>query len=153
MQTEKGKYNVHNRNTFTPKRIAEYSESEESLEEETCRPTKKCLKVTEGFNSKEVDCHASSVKNVVKVISSNGSESDFQVSIQYSLLCKKLLMSNLLIKDNSVEDQHNLAILAKFNCKKDMAWDVHLFSDRIKVKFIKGSTTKTLDGQWCTICR
>jgi hypothetical protein len=148
MQTEKGKYNVHNQNMSTPKRIAEYLESKESSEEKTCQPTKKCLKVTEGFDSREVDCHASSVEDIIEVTSSNGSESDFQVSIQHSLLCKKLLMSNLLMKDDGVEDQHDLAIPAKFNCKKDMAQDMCLlFSDRIKVKFIKGSTTKTLDRQ------
>jgi hypothetical protein len=46
-------------------------------------------------------------------------------------------MSNLLMKDDGVEDHHCLAIPAKFNCKKDMAWDVRLlFSDRMKVKFI-----------------
>ena len=70
----------------TPKRIAKYSESKESLEEETCWPTKKCLKVTEGFDSKEVDCNTSNIKDIVEVTSSNGSESDFQVSIQHSLL-------------------------------------------------------------------
>jgi hypothetical protein len=126
MQTEKGKYNAHNRNTSTPKRIAEYSESKESLEKETCWPTKKHLKVTKGFDSEEVDCHASSIEDIIEMTSSNGSESNFQVSIQHSLLCKKLLMSNLLIKDDSVEDQHDLAIPVKFNCKKDMAQDMHL---------------------------
>jgi hypothetical protein len=74
------------------------------LEEKTCWPTKKCLKVTEGFDSEEVDCHASSIEDVVEVTSSNGSESDFQVSVQHSLLCKKLLMSNLLMKDDGIED-------------------------------------------------
>jgi hypothetical protein len=58
------------------------------------------------------------------------------------------------MKDDGVEDHHHLAIPAKFNCKKDMARDVRLlFSDRMKVKFIKGGTTKTLEGWWCTICR
>jgi len=61
----------------TPKRIAKYSESKESLEEETCWPTKKCLKVTEGFDSKEVDCNTSNIKDIVEVTSSNGNESDF----------------------------------------------------------------------------
>jgi hypothetical protein len=63
-------------------------------------------------------------------------------------------MRNLIVKDDSVEDHNHLAIPAKFNCKKDMAQDVRLlFSDRVKVKFTKGSTTKTLEGRWCIICR
>ncbi len=69
----------------TPKRIAKYSESK-FLEEKTCQPTKKCLKVTEGLDSKEVDYNASNIEDIVEMTSSNGGESDFQVSIQHSLL-------------------------------------------------------------------
>jgi hypothetical protein len=65
-----------------------------------------------------------------------------------------LPMSNLLVKDNAVEDRHHPVIPAKFNCKKDMAQDVCLlFSDIIKVNFTQGSTTKTLEGRWCNTCR
>jgi hypothetical protein len=83
-QTEKGKYNMHNQNMSRPKRIAECSESKESSEEETHRPTKKCLKVTEEPDSEVVDCHTSS--DIVEVTSSSGGKSNFQVSAQHSLL-------------------------------------------------------------------
>jgi hypothetical protein len=86
MQTKKGKYNVHNRKPSTPKRVAECFSSEESSDEETHRPTRKCSKFAEGSDSEEVDCHTSNIKDVVEVTSSNGSEFDFQVSVRHSLL-------------------------------------------------------------------
>jgi len=63
-------------------------------------------------------------------------------------------MSNLLMKDDGVENHCHLEILAKYNCKKNMAQDMCLlFNDRMKVKFIKGGTAKTLEGWWYTIYR
>jgi hypothetical protein len=63
-------------------------------------------------------------------------------------------MSNLLVKDDGVEDHHHIAIPTKFICKKDMAQDVRLiFSDKTEVKFIKDNTSKTLEGWWCNPCR
>jgi hypothetical protein len=68
----------------TPRRIAECSKSEDSSEEETHRPTKKCSKVTKGLDSEEVDCHSSNVEDIVEVTSR--SKSDFGMSVRHSLL-------------------------------------------------------------------
>jgi len=56
------------------------------------------------------------------------------------------------VKNDSVEN--TLAIPAKFNSKKDMAQDVRLlFTDKVKVKFLKDGVAKTLEGRWCIPCR
>jgi len=82
-QTEKGKYNVCNQRQNPSKRIAKGSEPEESSEEETHQPHKKCPKVTEHTDSEGVGHNGSNIEDVVEVASSNGgsaSESDVQVS-------------------------------------------------------------------------
>jgi hypothetical protein len=63
-------------------------------------------------------------------------------------------MNNLLGKDGGIEGHHHLPIPAKYNCKKDMAQDVRLlFTDRVKVKFIRDGNANTLEGRWCKTCR
>jgi hypothetical protein len=82
-QTEKGKYNARNQRQNPSKRIAKSSEPEESSEEETRQPHKKCPKVTEHTDSEEVGHNGSNIEDVVEVASNNGgsvSESDVQVS-------------------------------------------------------------------------
>jgi hypothetical protein len=150
-QTEKGKYNARNQKK---KRIVEESYSEESSEEETRRPQKKRSKLAEDTDPEEVDSNASNIEDVVEVTSNDGSESDFQVSILHCFAKHSRSVTELTVKGNVVEDVTRLAIPGKFNCKKDMAQDVRLlFSDRMKVKFTKGGTTKTLEGRWCITCR
>jgi hypothetical protein len=47
-----------------------------------------------------------------------------------------------------------LTIPATTNSKKDMAQDVRLlFSDRVKVKFVKDGVVKNAEGRWCHTCR
>ena len=93
MQTERGKYNVRGQKQ---KRIAEHSESEESLKDETRQPYKKHSTLAEDIDSGcDTFKNTSNIKSVIEVSSGNGSESDFQMSIWHLLLLKTLPISNM----------------------------------------------------------
>jgi hypothetical protein len=85
MQTEKGKNNAHrNQKQAILKGVIEGSSSEDS-EEDTRQPHKKHSRLAKETDSKEVGRNASSVENV-DTTDGNGSESDFRMSVQHSLV-------------------------------------------------------------------
>ncbi|KIJ89855.1 hypothetical protein K443DRAFT_36633, partial [Laccaria amethystina LaAM-08-1] len=57
-------------------------------------------------------------------------------------------------KGDGLQDHHHIAIPSEVYSNKEKARDIRLiYTDKIKVKFVKDDQVETPSGRWCNICK